>query len=335
MNNKIIKLMQVPEPVRDVSWLLESLQAAVELELSTLPPYLCGAWSVIDTTSDVYGIVLGVALEEMGHMGLACNMLTTIGGTPQISTSIPAYPGPLPGGVSPDLTVYLAGLSIEYIQNVYMKIEYPEGGPVALAETAEGETYPTIGAFYDAILCAFQQQPASIFTGANQQTIAFDGNANNNVFPITSLADAEKAISQIKEQGEGTSQSPEAVDFGDELAHYYKYKEIVEGNYLVNVNGTWQYTGGAIPFPACYDMTPIPAGGYQNPSAEVAAALQAFNAAFKTVLVGLESAWSGDPKAIGDAINAMFALPSLATAIMQFPIPGGNGSVYGPNFVLD
>jgi hypothetical protein len=82
-------------------------------------------------------------------------------------------------------------------------------------------------------------------------------------------------------------------------------------------------------------MSPIPEGGYQNPSAEVAAALQAFNAAFKTVLVGLESAWSGDPNAINDAINNMFALPSLATAIMQFPIPGGNGCVYGPDFVLD
>jgi rubrerythrin len=145
MSNKIIKLMQVPEPVRDISWLEQSLQAAVELELSTLPPYLCGAWSVKDTTSDVYKIVLGVALEEMGHMGLACNMLTTIGGTPQISTSVPTYPGPLPGGVSPDLTVYLAGLSIDYLQNVYMQIEYPEGGPIARA--AAGETYPTIGAF--------------------------------------------------------------------------------------------------------------------------------------------------------------------------------------------
>ena len=40
-------------------------------------------------------------------MGLACNMLTTIGGTPQINTpaAVPKYPGHLPGGVRPHLTV--------------------------------------------------------------------------------------------------------------------------------------------------------------------------------------------------------------------------------------
>jgi hypothetical protein len=327
MNTKIIELMQVSEEARDTGWLQESLQAAVELELATLPPYLCGAWSVKNQSDPVYNLVLGVAMEEMGHMGLACNMLTTIGGTPQITA--PSYPGPLPGGVRPELTVYLAGLSIPYLQNVFMQIEYPEGGPIALVA---GETFPTIGAFYDAILAAFQQLPASAFTGANQQSVFF-GDPNNVIFPIMSITDVEKAISQIKEQGEGTSQSPDAVDFGGKLAHYYIYKEIVEGNLLVEVGGVWQYTGGAIPFPDVYPMSPVPAGGYQNLSAQVAAALQAFNTQFQAVLQGLEAAWRGDLHGLNNAISAMFNLPALATAIMQFPLPDGSGGVYGPDFM--
>ena len=91
-------------------------------------------------------------------MGLACNMLTTIGGTPQINTpgAVPKYPGHLPGGVRPQLTVGLVRLTKVVVLDTYMQIEYPEGGPIALFQ---GMTYSTIGAFYDALRDAFRQVP--------------------------------------------------------------------------------------------------------------------------------------------------------------------------------
>jgi len=46
----------------------------------------------------------------MFHLGLACNILSAIGGTPQILAAVPTYPGPLPGDVRPQLTVYLGTL---------------------------------------------------------------------------------------------------------------------------------------------------------------------------------------------------------------------------------
>jgi hypothetical protein len=327
MSKSILELMQVPAEDQDVTWLQQSLQTAIELELSTLPPYLCGMWSITDQSGPVYDLIHSVVMEEMLHMGLACNMLTTIGGTPQINTTIPTYPGPLPGGVRPELTVYLAGLSKDYLLNVYMQIEYPENGPVAFAF---GLTYPTIGAFYDAILAAFQN-PSVVITGQNQLT----GNINGEpLFAIKALADVEKAINEIKEQGEGTSQSPLAVDFGGELAHYYKYAEIWHGFTLVQQGNTWQYTGAAIPFPSVYSMSPIPAGGYPNPSTQVQAALTAFNQQFTEVLNDLQAAWAnGSQSSLGQAIGGMFSLQSLANAIMQFPLPGGGG-VYGPDFLL-
>src|SRR5262249_19638489 len=146
MSVTISQLLATPDGEKDLTWLQRSLQAALELELSTLPPYLCGLWSVVDKTQPVRKLIRSIVLEEMLHMGLACNMLSAIGGTPQIIDGFRAltYPGPLPGGVRPQLTVFIAGLSKLYVQQVYLQIEYPESGPIHLAAALE-ETFPTIG----------------------------------------------------------------------------------------------------------------------------------------------------------------------------------------------
>ena len=73
MSNKIVELMQVAPEEHYLAWLQESLQAAVELEFATLPPYLSGAWSIKNRSAPAnavaYNLILSVALEEMLHMG--------------------------------------------------------------------------------------------------------------------------------------------------------------------------------------------------------------------------------------------------------------------------
>ena len=329
MKRSIVELLTVPPQQHDMPWLMESLQAAIELELSTLPPYLCALWSIKDTTGDAYKLVKSIVLEEMLHLGLSCNMLTALGKVPILNSNLPTYPGHLPGGVRPELTVYLAGFSKDYLENVCMQIEYPESGPVAL--TANAELYPTIGAFYDSIYEAFQTLQPSL-TGTNQ----LDGATLNGypIYPVKTLADVQKAINEIKEQGEGTSKTPEAVGF-NELAHYYKFAQIFHGNYLVeHSDGTWQYTGSSIPFPDVYPMTPIPAGGYINPPQSVAVGLNDFNKTFAAMLDCLQSAWAnGSGDDLSTAIGIMFELRGKAAALMNIPLPDGNG-VYGPDFLL-
>src|SRR4051794_3680134 len=155
MSNTIQLMMAVPAENRDIDWLQKSLQAAIELELSTLPPYLCGMWSIRDTSPAgiaTANLIDTVVQQEMVHMGLVCNLLTAIGGTPRIAEGYArniAYPGPLPGGVRPTLTVYLGGLTKSYVHDVFMEIEFPEGGPIHFAGAAE-EVFSTIGNFYDA-----------------------------------------------------------------------------------------------------------------------------------------------------------------------------------------
>ena len=47
----IVRLMTVPVERRDEGWLRDALQAAIQLELGTIPPYLFAFWS-IDTSAD-------------------------------------------------------------------------------------------------------------------------------------------------------------------------------------------------------------------------------------------------------------------------------------------
>jgi len=326
-NTSITELLHTESANRDIDWLKSSLNAAIELELATLPPYLCAWWSIKDSSAPAAGLIRSVLIEEMLHMGLVANMLTTIGGTPTISTVLPSYPGPLPGGVRPQLTVYLAGLSKTYLDEVCKQIEYPESGPIAFFA---GETFPTIGAFYDAILVAFQElKPA--MTGANQLV---DTVGSHQLYAINTLADVEKAINEIKVQGEGTALSPDSEEFGGELAHYYKFDEISHGRKLIQVDGMWRYAGDVIPFPDTYPMAQVHQGGWNNPSPQVQQLLDSFNNTFKLVLDNLEDAWTtGDKDKLGMAIGLMFQLKDPAVQLMQIPLPDGRGN-YGPDFLI-
>jgi len=231
----------------------------VELEFATLPPYLLGAWSIKNQSDPhnalAYNLILSVAREEMLHMGLACNMLVAISGTPEIKA--PTYPGPLPGGVRPELEVYLSGLTLDSVA-MFMEIELPEE-PVALLEL---ETFPTIGAFYDAISDAFGTLQPTI-TPAQLALQVQTSVAGQNVFLIKTFTDAQKAIAIIKEQGEGVPGSPDVPTNPGEFAHYYRFGEIYHGRKLVQApDGTWGYTGDPVPFPDVFPVAKVPAGGY-------------------------------------------------------------------------
>lgn len=337
MKRSIIELIRIPSEQHDLAWLKESLQAAIDLELATLPPYLCAFWSIKDT-GNAYNLIRTIVQEEMLHLGLVCNMLTALECVPILNNNIPTYPGPLPGGVRPWLNVFLAGLSKPYLNKVCMQIEYPEDGPVALSfkRAAIEEHYPTIGDFYDAILAAFQTLNPPL-SATNQ----LDGATLNHypLYKVPTLDEVKTAIKEIKDQGEGTSQSPESSqtdeDGNKELAHYYKFAEIFHGKSLEKQNdGSWAYTGAVIPFPDVYPMTPIPPGGYVKPSPDVAAKLLDFNQTFTKMLNSLQSAWEkGSEGDLSAAIHIMFSLKPKAVALMEIELPGGKG-VYGPDFLL-
>ena len=96
---RVNELVETNVDDRDVAWLKQALQWAIELEFFTIPPYLTAFWSVKNPTDPVAVAIREVLVEEMLHMSLACNMLVAIGGKPKIfdSSAAPRYPSSMPG----------------------------------------------------------------------------------------------------------------------------------------------------------------------------------------------------------------------------------------------
>lgn len=338
----VADLLTTPSAGRDLTWLKQALQTALKLEFATLPPYLCAWWSIKSASGRASDHLREVIMEEMLHLGLACNMLTAIGGTPRLyPDASPAFPGPLPGGVRPGLVVPLQGLTREAVKTVFMEIEKPHHDISGVDPT--DETDPTIGDFYDAIQGAFESLPDQPLTGTPQQErqIPVVENAIALLFKIQSKDDARRAIHVIKEQGEGTATSPfdDSKHIAGDLAHYFRFAELYHGKQLVlGQEGTITYTGADVPFPDAYPMSVVPSGGYKSADVEqtVQQKLLKFDQNYTKMLKKLQLAWeAGSPEeadeAFDESVSAMFSLRGPARQLMQIPIPGGTGT-YGPCF---
>ncbi|MDX3800647.1 ferritin-like protein [Streptomyces sp. AK04-3B] len=344
----IVALMGQPEPQRNGTWLQDALQLAIMLELATIPPYLCGLWSIKDPERDkaVHDAILAIVMDEMSHLGLACNMLTTIGGSPRIAHPdlVPKYPGPLPGGVRPQLSVFLSGLTHTSL-DMYCKIERPED-PVAEFE----EPSTSIGAFYRAVRQAFKQNP-DLIKGHRQVEREMESahGLGNSLVPLSTPKAVDDAIQVIMEQGEGSHSSPKNRYFGreGELAHYYEFRQILRGKKLVEVPTApegWDYQGDPIAMPEAHRMGVVPKGGWAQeptylPNAEVQDLLTKFNQRYSELLRRLAKAWqTDDPQAVSDALDEaearMRSLAGPARSLMHHELPDGSGQTYGPEFLF-
>ena len=339
---RVNELVETNVDDRDVAWLKQALQWAIELEFFTIPPYLTAFWSVKNPTDPVAVAIREVLVEEMLHMSLACNMLVAIGGKPKIfdSSAAPRYPSSMPGGVKPSLTVSLEGLSKQAL-SAFMKIEEPEED-IAFLETVEAKkTYVRIGEFYDDIRRAFHDLDLELnregqietYFGETQQP---DG--SNVPKNIGTLDDVDAAINLIKDQGEGTSELISDPDTG-ELAHYYRFKEVAVGRKLIQSDdGRWVHQGPEIPMPDCWPVAEVPAGGYTFDDVHddvVWNKMKQFDVVYSQVVQQLDLAWDGGGiKALHRGIELMMSdMPRLAKEIMQVPLEQQPYN-YGPNFRL-
>lgn len=328
-----------PGVVHDVVWLKQALQYAIHLEFFTIPPYLTALWSVKDQRHPVAIAIREVVIEEMLHMSLACNMLKSIGGIPEIAAreAVPQYPRPLPGGVNPGLRVALAGLSLQTLQT-FMQIEKPEKDISVLETRAIDETFPRIGAFYDAIERAFYDNNLVIYRAGQVEGYFGEVRSPNGTdVPknIGTLAEVSAAIALIKDQGEGSSKSPYDSETG-ELAHYYRFKEIAVGRKIIFVNDRgWVHAGEPVTMPEVWPVAEVPVGGYgpEGVPASTLEAMHQFDLIYSEVLIQLDRAWhDGDQGALHSGLELMMArLPTLAREIMQVRI-GSTPFTYAPSF---
>src|ERR1700752_1541411 len=175
----IMRLMSVPKAKRDLAWLQDALQSAIQLELSTIPPYLYAYWSIDPAAPDPNGVaasILKIAVDEMRHMGIACNLQASTGGHPDVLRAVSTYPTMLPKDIHKGLRVGLGSLSRKLLLETLMVIEEPQSHIVE-----DPDFVPTgsllIGTFYDEVEAAFEKYaPQPLLTGkqVDMSGVGFD-----------------------------------------------------------------------------------------------------------------------------------------------------------------
>jgi hypothetical protein len=326
--------VSAPLGAGDVGAVTTALQFALELEHATIPPYLYAMWSLgSGANSDLAGIFDDIIGEEMRHMAMVANIINALGATPVVDSDsvIPHYPSVLPGSVESGIKVGLAPFSLNLVRDIFMVIEQPEDPLEFHALAAAADEPMTIGQFYGTI----RQAIADLGDGAlsSQPRNQITGGMVSNVVVVTNVETATRAIDMIVEQGEGTDKSPSEV-FGDQLAHFYRFTEIVHGRKLVpnphagpDTPPDQQLVFGndVIPFvPAEVLAAPVnPTADTYPEGSPARSACDDFNVTYTSMLKSLQLVFNGQASQFSAARRAMFALGPKATAMMALTPPAG------------
>jgi hypothetical protein len=324
----------------DVHGVQAALQAAIELEHGVIPPYLYALYSLVPGANDtVAETIRSVVNEEMLHLALAANLLNAVGGRPVLDSPrmLPRYPGPLPGTVDDGLLVGLAPFSVALVRDVFMRIEQPEHALGFGSPGASASDPLTIGQFYRQIRTTLVALGEGAFTGKRHHQV---GAAElRGAVAVTGVASACQAIDTIIDQGEGTLSSPlEAA--GADVAHYYRFAEIVHGRRLVRnpdagpatpPDQRFVYAGPpvAVDEQAVVSIAVNPAAAYP-PGSAARRACAAFNYTYTTLLKSLHATFNGTPGELTPAIGLMSSLRQQARSMLSGAATGG--TPVGPSF---
>lgn len=225
-------------PIETPEELRSHIELAIQVELSTIPPYLYAMYSIEEQGSEPALLLRSIVAEEMLHAALAANLLLAVGGEPDFESDsyIPRYPADLPHH-KPPLRIDLAPCTPELISEVFMRIEQPEihGAP------AQPDEYETLGQFYHALEMGLRRLSGSGTLFSNPQVkaqlsdpsfygpVRFDAEDSGGLMLIDDLDSAIEAIEVIIHQGEGLSDERWADPAHQELTHYYKLERIIGG----------------------------------------------------------------------------------------------------------
>lgn len=371
--------------ITDIDELHRHLQAAVQLEHATIPPYLTALYSIRPgTNADAYHVLRVVAIEEMLHLTLAANMLNAVGGLPDLTQPgfVPDYPAYLPNGET-DFQADLRPFSHEAM-DMFLKIERPARPPQTAAEVQDEPNAPaaastdgahrghghrraartvhrsrrhrslraahvhdgseehfySIGEFYkaieDGLVLLYEQHGDALFSGDPRRQVTSDYyySGGGELFPVTNLASAKRAIRLISEQGEGIGGA--IFDYEDEISHYYRFKQLIEGGYYREDDTPGNPSGGTInvDWDAIYPIKPNAKLSDYLKGSDVYQAAEAFNRRYASFLKMLTQAFRGQPELLLEAVGEMFVLKELAYRLMRQPIDGPGTPHAAPTFEM-
>lgn len=351
-NFKKIEL-SAEEKAHKLKKLRNKLQTAIELEHSTIPPYLCALYSIKEGTNLIAStIIKSVVVEEMLHMILVANILNAIGGEPAINTKnfIPQYPGYLPGSDHSYL-VGLEKLSKESI-SVFLKIEKPATPILNAADSAEEEPtdpgYQTIGQFYLEIMNDLENLNSitggEIFSSdpdwqKRQVTSEYYYGGGGNIVPVYNIVDARLAIDEIVGQGEGVDDSiddsdKKLFDQVTEYAHYFRFNEILQEKMYANDDTPKSGPTGKpiiVDWAEVHNMKANPKIEDYHDQEELVEKAKEFNRYYTQLLNQIHQACNGAPAQLMKGMALMYKLKYLAIELMNIPL-SNTDMMAGPTF---
>ncbi len=295
---------RVTMPIDTPEELREHIELAIKIELATIPPYLYAMYSLEDVQSVPALLIRSIVVEEMLHAALATNLLLAVGGRPDFRGTgyMATYPCDLPHHMPP-LTLNLEPISVSLVRDTFMRIEQPE----AHDAPAEPDDFETLGQFYHALEMGLEKVSIEFDVFADPQLesqlsdarfyapVAFDAEDSGGLVGITDLASATEAIEIIVHQGEGLSEDRWADPAHQELTHYHKLVQIVDGEHPL---------GAVHGFPS----NPRTAD-YPN---DLGVVSDLFNAVYRGLFLTMDRTFSGD----GDQARAVGVLYMLMADIL-------------------
>ena len=332
--------------------LKEMLQLAVQLEFSTIPPYLTALYSIKDGYNrEAYELIRSVVMQEMLHLAQAANLLIAIGGRPVIDSAqaVPSYPGKIPGGVLPGLNVTLQKASPKYIADVFMMIEFPDNIIYKDHHTEKGiEAHVvTIGKLYKRIqqcmIELYEKERDNLFkTEVKQLSWPWKEHEEGiKLTTVTNIEEAIEAINMIIEEGEGTPQRDPTYLKTLELAHFFKFEMLACKHHLRVLHDNDQYMydfrGKKIEFTSegVWPMRNNPSSKTIPRKSLAYRETKIFHSLYRSLLSLFQESFDGRPDAIKEAVPIMEAMQLQAKNLMTMEVPSKPGhpkQTYGPTF---
>ena len=342
--------MTIPRGIHNLQDLRDYLDAAVQLELSVIPPYMCALYTIAPESNSIsQQIIRSVVTEEMLHLINAANTMNAVGGRPLVTgDAVPKYPTALPDGEK-SFVVHLEPFSAKAVET-FLKVELPshphapepllaikgvEKTPTPLKLFAFG--HKTVGEFYDEIIAGIRRVVAelgekAVFTGdpARQITSEFYYAGGGEPVPVFGEHDAVKAIKEIIDQGEGVTFS--LFDNDGDLGHYFRFDQIQQGRRYQKGDQPEKPTGAAfsVDYASVYPMIRDPRMD-DFPPGELRQTAETFNVTYSRLLRRLQAAFDGAREELIPAVGVMFEMKWQAIELLKNPLPGSTFNA-GPTF---
>lgn len=243
--------------VRSREHLLHMLAEAAELEHNLLCSYLYAAFSLKQAGDDDQTgaeqaaverwrtVILGVCMEEMGHLAQVANLMVAVGARPHFDRpNLPVGPGYHPAGIQ----IALRRFDLETLDH-FIFLERPEDAPLDDAPAFEPTTpssprgeygvlmpsapeYATVGAFYKLLESGFvaldeRLGSDALFVGPADHQLRAEDIGIVELSVVTDLATAIRAIELIVVQGEGAPSTGQHSHFEQFRSIHREYAELL------------------------------------------------------------------------------------------------------------